>query len=533
MTARNDIETRLAELLESIKDEEQQQVGYPANQSFDYSPLIPFLSHALNNVGDPFHQTNYRANTHQFEREVILHFAQLARLDPEDAWGYVTSGGTEGNMYGLYLARELHPDGMLYFSEEAHYSILKNARVLNMPHTTVKRQAHGEIDYDDLRDMLSVHRDRPAVILATIGTTMRGAVDDLPTVRAILDELGIREHYIHADAALSGMILPYVEDPQPFGFDAGIDSISISGHKLIGAPLPCGIVLTRRHLVETLGRAVELVGVNDTTLSGSRNGLTPLMIWYAINRHGQEDWRKTVLGMLETAEYAVKRFNERGINAWRHRNSPTVVFDRPPQEVFDRWQIAPEGEEAHIITMPHVDLNTIDRLVEDCANPLTQEQPDSQDAGARMPIPVEVPGAATIPATGATMPRIVIMAENRIGTIASIAGILAEGGVNLNSIATENEGQRGVVIITTDRTDHALAILNQAGFKAVSDEAVLVQLVDRPGALAEVADELRGAGLNIRTFHIIERRDGYATAAVTTDDQGGARTALAYRHTVI
>ena len=64
-------------------------------------------------------------------------------------------------MYGLYLARELHPDGMLYFSEEAHYSILKNARVLNMPHTTVKRQHDGEIDYDDLRDMLTVHQDRP------------------------------------------------------------------------------------------------------------------------------------------------------------------------------------------------------------------------------------------------------------------------------------------------------------------------------------------------------------------------------------
>ena len=46
-------------------------------------------------------------------------------------------------MYGLYLARELHPDGMLYFSEEAHYSILKNARVLNMPHhgqTTARRR---------------------------------------------------------------------------------------------------------------------------------------------------------------------------------------------------------------------------------------------------------------------------------------------------------------------------------------------------------------------------------------------------------
>ena len=133
MTAQQDVETRLAELLEIIKDEEQRQVGYPTNQNFDYSPLIPFLNHSLNNVGDPFHRTNYRANTHEFEQEVIFHFAQLMGLDPEDAWGYVTSGGTEGNMYGLYLARELHPEGMLYFSEEAHYSILKIARILNMP----------------------------------------------------------------------------------------------------------------------------------------------------------------------------------------------------------------------------------------------------------------------------------------------------------------------------------------------------------------------------------------------------------------
>ena len=139
------------------------------------------------------------------------------------------------------------------------------------------------------------------------------------------------------------MILPYVAEPQPFGFDAGIDSVSISGHKLIGAPLPCGIVLTRKHLVETLGRAVELVGVNDTTLSGSRNGLTPLMLWYAINRHGEDGWRETVHGMLNTAEYAVKRFNEHGINAWRHRNSPTVVFDRPSQEVFDQMADCPRG----------------------------------------------------------------------------------------------------------------------------------------------------------------------------------------------
>ena len=531
MTAQHDIHARLADFLETVRDGEATQVGYPGNQDFDYSALIPFLGHALNNIGDPFHRTNYRANTHQFEREVILHFAGLTGLDPADAWGYVTSGGTEGNMYGLYLARELHPGGMLYFSEEAHYSIPKIARVLNLPHTTVKRQADGETDYQDLREMLAVHPDRPAVILATIGTTMRGAVDDIPRIRSILDELGVEEHYIHADAALSGMILPYVEDPQPFGFDAGIGSISISGHKLIGAPLPCGIVLTRRHLVETLGRAVELVGVNDTTLSGSRNGLTPLMIWYAINRRGEDGWRETVRGMLDTADYAVERFNEHGIRAWRHRNSPNVVFDRPAEDVFQRWQIAPEGEVAHIITMPHVDRDMIDRLVRDCVTPRSEPQEGRDPTEADIVQPTQPQDWA--PADGATVPRIVVMAENRVGVIAQIAGALAEGGVNLNSISTENEGQRGVVIITTDRTDHALAILNEAGFKAVSDEAVLVQLPDQPGALASLAGELKDAGLNIRTFHIIDRTEGYATAAVTTDDQMRAKTALAGRHNVI
>ena len=78
-----------------------------------------------------------------------------------------------------------------------------------------------------------------------------------------------------------------------------------------------------------------------------------------------------------------------------------------------------------------------------------------------------------------------------------------------------------------------MAILNEAGFKAVSDEAVLVQLLDQPGALANLAAELTGAGLNIRTSHIIERRDDYATAAVTTDDQERAKTALANRYTVL
>ena len=364
----SEIQGKLDRLLEEMHSASERQIGYPTNQVFDYSALLPFLQFSLNNVGDPFHESNYRANSHEIEREVIARFAELTRIDPDQAWGYVTSGGTEGNMYGLYLARELFPTAMFYFSEDTHYSVLKNVRMLNARYIMIKRQENGEIDYQDLSDMIRVHRDLPAVVMANIGTTMRGAVDDLEKIKDILREQTVTNYYIHADAALSGLILPFVAEPQPFGFDAGIDSISISGHKMMGAPLPCGVVITRKSYVERVGRAVEYVGVHDTTLSGSRSAFTPLLMWYALSVLGEEGLQKQVEGMMETAEYAVTRFNERGIPAWRHRNSVTVVFPRPPREVFIKWQIAPEGREAHIITMPHVTREMIDELVEDCAN---------------------------------------------------------------------------------------------------------------------------------------------------------------------
>ena len=344
----------------------QRQVGYPCNQSFDYSELTPFLEYTLNNVGDPFHDSNFRSNTHEIEREVIARFASLMHLEQEQAWGYVTSGGTEGNMYGIYMGRELFPNGVVYFSQDTHYSVLKILRVLNVRNIMIKSRDDGEIDYEDLRETIRIHRDAPVIFMANIGSTMKGAVDDVQKVRGILDDLAITNAYIHADAALSGMILPFVDEPQPYGFDAGFDSVSISGHKLIGCPLPCGVVLTKRDYVARIARSIEYVGVLDTTLPGSRNALTPLMLWYAFERLGMDGFRELVAEMLAVAEYAVERFGEFGVPAWRHKNSVTVVFPRPPAEVSRKWQIAPLGDIAHIITMPHVTREMVNEFVDDC-----------------------------------------------------------------------------------------------------------------------------------------------------------------------
>ena len=364
---RPEVRARLEALHEALEEATRRQAGYPANLAYDYSALTPFLRYSLNNIGDPFHESNYQVNTRDIEREVVATFADLVRLPQEEAWGYVTSGGTEGNMYGLYLARKLHPDGIVYFSQDTHYSVLKNLSVLNMRNIMIKSQENGELDYDDLYETVRIHRDTPVIVMANIGTTMKGAIDDLMRVNAILEDLAITSHYVHADAALSGLILPFVDDPQPYGFDAGIDSISLSGHKVIGAPLPCGVVLTKSDYVNTVARSVEYLGTLDTTVPGSRSGFTPLILWYALEHYGLDGLRTLVGEMLDTAAYAVERFNERGIPAWRNRNSVTVVFPRPAAEIVQAWQLAPLGDIAHVITMPHVTRAMVDEIVVACA----------------------------------------------------------------------------------------------------------------------------------------------------------------------
>ncbi len=342
-------------------------VGYPCSQDYAYPEIAPFLRFSLNNVGDPFGESFYRENTFPFEREVVDFFQQHLRGPPDETWGYMTAGGTEGNLYGLYVARELFPDGVVYYSEHTHYSVAKVVRVLGARSIMIRGQENGEIDYEDLHETLKLHRDVPPIILANIGTTMHGAVDDLARIRASLEDLAIARHYIHADAALSGMILPWVDEPQPFGFDAGVDSIAVSGHKFIGSPMPCGVVLARRRHVDRVARSVEYVGCMDTTIAGSRNAISPLILWCAIQRRGADGFRRRALRSLAMADYAISRFAAAGIRSWRHRNSITVVFPRPADLVISRWQMAPNRQIAHLITMPHVTREMVDRVVSDVA----------------------------------------------------------------------------------------------------------------------------------------------------------------------
>jgi hypothetical protein len=82
-----------------------------------------------------------------FEREVVSFYADIFNAPANNHWGYVTNGGSEGNLYGLYLARELYPNGIVYYSEATHYSVQKNLHLLNMNSIVIRSQPNGEMAF--------------------------------------------------------------------------------------------------------------------------------------------------------------------------------------------------------------------------------------------------------------------------------------------------------------------------------------------------------------------------------------------------
>lgn len=270
--------------------------GYPYNLMYDHSELFNFMKYSINNLGDPYVTSNYSVHSRQFECAVIDFFADLWKAEKDSYWGYVTTSGTEGNLHAILVARECHPDGILYTSNETHYSIFKAARYYRMDCRAIPTLPMGEINYDSLERELDKNRDKPAIINVNIGTTVKGAVDNLDRILEILNRLEIpRERYhIHCDGALFALMMPFIDNCPEVSFQKPIDSIAVSGHKMLGCPMPCGVTLSRKENVQKVEEHIEYLNSVDTTIMGSRNGQAALYMWYSLRKKGLSGIRNDV-----------------------------------------------------------------------------------------------------------------------------------------------------------------------------------------------------------------------------------------------
>lgn len=129
--------------------------------------------------------------------------------------------------------------------------------------------------------------------------------------------------------------------------------------------MPCGIQITRKSYVSSLS-TIEYIASIDATIFGSRNGLTPIFLWYYLNTKGHVGLQQDSKICIENARYLKDGLLKAGISTMLNEFSITVVFERPCDHKFiHRWQLCCLRGMAHVVVMPGITRETIDSFFED------------------------------------------------------------------------------------------------------------------------------------------------------------------------
>lgn len=350
--------------------------GYPANME-DYSYTTMYLRYLeskmylMNNCGDPYQRGNYRMDSKAIEKEILSLLAENFGLLENNYWGYITSGGTESNYWGIREGFSRFPKGKLYFSDDTHYSVEKyvfdGENKTRYPYAKIKSDKYGCIILEELLKQIKIDQAsgyEGAILVLTWGTTVRGAIDNVKEITSKLEEENI-PYYCHLDAALFGGIpknqinAPYIENIEEYG----IDSIAVSMHKYMGTARVNGALLA---LKKNDRKVIDYIGQEDSTLLGSRD----LLPFSTLQRIKEVLLRHEANHFNENVEYFQNKLIENNIYFEKFNNSNIFVIEKPSDEICKKYQLASFTEsdgtkKAHIIAFPFHKKEIIDELVSD------------------------------------------------------------------------------------------------------------------------------------------------------------------------
>ena len=122
--------------------------------------------------------------------------------------------------------------------------------------------------------------------------------------------------------------------------------------------------------------------------------------------------------------------------------------------------------------------------------------------------------------------QFIVQLPNVPGSLATLAEALAGRGVDLRAIGGGGIGEVGHVIMTTADDDTTRSVLEERGYTFHEGEALLHEVPDWPGGMAEVARRLADAKVNIYGHLFVGRWGDRATFAFVVDDVETARRIL-------
>jgi hypothetical protein len=122
--------------------------------------------------------------------------------------------------------------------------------------------------------------------------------------------------------------------------------------------------------------------------------------------------------------------------------------------------------------------------------------------------------------------QFIVQLDNRPGELAHLARALGARGVNISHISCAGTGPLACAFVTISDEGAAREVLHGLGHDFLEGETIVVDVMDKPGGLADAAERLAAAGVNILGTMCVGRREGVMEVAFAVDDGARARAAF-------
>ena len=396
-------EERLVRVHQALKDNvdfsKDASLGYPASRLdekvFTNESLflreMPVLSTYIanpNHIGCHTFGTSEFAfrGTQDMEREVLSMIAvDLFKIEEGQFDGYISPGGTEANIQAIWIYRNefiqkfgAKPEEVVILaSEDTHYSIPKAANLLmldweKIPVDPNTRVLAPDTVRESIKSSLSKGK-KYFIVVANMGTTMFGSVDDPKVFTKILKEEQL-PFRLHIDGAYGGFVYPFGEFENQINFsNPDIASITIDAHKMLQAPYGTGIFVCRKGLIENvLTSEAKYVEGMDLTLCGSRSGANAVAVWVILTTYGPHKWYEKISVIKMRTNWLCKQLDQLGVIYFREpeMNIVTIRSECVPEDVAHKYNLVPQSHDESnqwfkIVLMDHVEIEHLKDFIQD------------------------------------------------------------------------------------------------------------------------------------------------------------------------
>jgi len=316
--------------------------------------------------------------TAKIEKKLISDIARL--FHGTNIVGNFTSGGTEGNIIAIRIARKYKVNvkkPQIIVSEAAHLSFEKLADLIGVKIVKAKLNPDLTLDINDVRTKINKNT---IGLVGIAGTTGLGLIDPISELGEIAEE---KDLYLHVDAAFGGFILPFMLElgysiPKWDFSVKGVNSITADPHKMGMGIIPAGTFLIRNdEILEKLTFLIPYLAggaFHHFNLTGTRPGAAIIAFWATYNYLGMEGYKKIVQKCLENTQFLKNRITE--IKGVKLRTEPqlnviglTMEDNSDISKIYQElkkqaWRLG-EFKELNflrIVCMPHVKREHLERF---------------------------------------------------------------------------------------------------------------------------------------------------------------------------